>query len=115
MSKKTDRSDQRRTIAIALGIVLATGILGFIGYSQFIHDPTLTMVHYKFQNGTGKWLDSETMVTHQFKNGTIIEMKVIDLAPLVYPEDFLAKTIHLKDGTIDYHFKHFDAIGSKNP
>lgn len=115
MSKETDRPDQTRTIAIALGIVLATGILGFIGYSQFISDPTLTMVHYKFQNGTAKWLDSEMLITHQFKNGTIVEMRVIDLASIVYPEDFISKTIHLKDGTIDYHYKHFDSIGSKNP
>ena len=112
---RENKKSHNKNIGIILGIVLAVAVLSYIGYSQFIDDPTLTMVHYKFQNGTARWLDSEMLITHQFKNGTIVEMRVIDLASIVYPEDFVSKTIHLKDGTIDYHYKHFDSIGSKTP
>jgi len=112
---KEPKKNKSKKVAIALGLGMAIGVLLGIGYFEFVSDPTLVQVYFKFQNGTGKWLDSDTMVTHQLKNGTTVEMKVIDLAPLVYPEDFMAKTIHLKDGTIDYNFKHFDNIGSTNP
>ncbi len=116
MTKENSSKPRKaRYISILLGLVFGVSFIGYIAYAEFVSDPTLTQVYFKFENGTGKWLDSETMVTFKLQNGTTVTMKVIDLAPIAYPEDFMAKTIHLKDGTIDYYFKHFDAIGSKNP
>ena len=71
------------------------------------------MYYYTFDNGTRKWLDSDVIVYHDFKNGTVFGTYVGDMIQELRLNDSLQKVIHLKDGTTDYYFKHDDFLGSR--
>lgn len=82
-------------IGLSIAVVLGTSYVYFT-----IEIPTQTQVYIEYHNGTKKW---------------ILEEEVENQIDLIKPnyEDSMRKVINLNDGTIDYRFKHVDAIGAK--
>jgi hypothetical protein len=114
MTKDNNRkTNSNRNVAIAMGIILGTGIIGFVGFTEFASDPVIVMYYYHFENGTQKWLESDVIVYHDFKNGTIHGAYVGDMIQELKLDTSVQKVIHLKDGTTDYYYKHNDFIGSR--
>jgi len=96
-----------------LGIGIAIAFFAIIINTQFYSDPVRVMYYYTFDNGTSKWVESDVIVYHDFKNGTIYGTFVGDMIKDLKLDTSIQKVIHLKDGTIDYYYKHDDFIGSR--
>ncbi len=111
--KKQKKSKIKRKIAIIVSIGIAIAFFSIIINSEFYSDPVRIMYYYHFQNGTQKWLESDVIVYHDFKNGTIAGMFVGDMIQKLKLDNTVQKVIHLKDGTTDYYYKHNDFIGSR--
>ncbi len=112
-SRKNKKSNVKRKIALVISIVIAISFFSIISIQQFYADPVRIMYHYNFDNGTSKWVESDVIVYHDFKNGTIYGAFVGDMIQQLKLDTSIQKVIHLKDGTIDYYFKHSDFIGSR--
>ena len=98
-SDKKKKNNTKLIIGFSIFITLSIG-LG-IGYGIYVTEtPTLVEVHVEFYNGTKKWIHQEDME---------------ELKDQIKPnyEDFMTKVTDLRDGTVDYRFKHIDAIGAK--
>ena len=113
-------SDQRRKkgkikrkLAIVVSIGIAITFFSVIINSEFYSDPVTIMYYYNFDNGTSKWVESDVIVYHDFRNGTIYGAFVGDMIQDLKLDTTVQKVIHLKDGTIDYYYKHADFIGSR--
>ena len=111
--EKPRKSGIKRKIAIIVSIGIAITFFAIIINSEFFSDPVRIMYHYEFDNGTRKWVESDVIVYHDFKNGTIYGTFVGDMIQELKLDSSIQKVIHLKDGTIDYYFKHNDFLGSK--
>ncbi len=111
--KKEKKSEIKRKIAIVISIGIAITFFLVIINTEFNSDPVRIMYHYEFDNGTRKWVESDVIVYHDFGNGTIAGMFVGDMIQELNLDTSIQKVIHLKDGTIDYYYKHSDFIGSR--
>ncbi len=111
--RKDKKSNVKRKIAVVISIVIAISFFSVITIQEFYADPVRIMYYYNFDNGTSKWLESDVIVYHDFKNGTIAGGFVGDMIQQLNLDTTIQKVIHLKDGTIDYYYKHNDFIGSR--
>jgi len=107
------KRNQKRKIAIVISIGIAITFFSVIINSEFYSDPVRIMYYFTFDNGTSRWLDSDVVVYHDFRNGTIFGGYVGDVIQELRLDTTVQKVIHLKDGTIDYYYKHADFIGSR--
>lgn len=114
-NKKEKKPSVKRKIVIIASIFLALTFLSTVLIIEFYYDPVRIMYHYTFDNGTRKWVEADVIVYHDFKNGTVFGTYVGDMIQELKLESSIQKVIHLKDGTIDYYYKHNDFIGSKTP
>jgi len=112
MTQEKKRKTKKIAMTI-LGLGIAIAFFAIIINTQFYSDPVRVMYHYEFDNGTRKWLDSDVIVYHNFGNGTIHGAFVGDMIQELNLDTTIQKVIHLKDGTIDYYYKHDDFIGSR--
>jgi len=110
---RTNKSKTNRKIAVIISILIATAFFSIIIITEFYSDPVRVMYYYNFDNGTSKWVESDVIVYHDFRNGTIYGTFVGDMIQELKLDTSIQKVIHLKDGTIDYFYKHTDFIGSR--
>lgn len=107
------KKEVKKQIVTILGTIIAISLIGYIGWYEIIYDPIEVQIYFPFDNGTHKWINSEAMIPYDFKNGTIIEMSVLNATKHMNFEDYQQKVIHLKNGKTDHFYKHTDFIGSK--
>ncbi len=112
-NKKQKKSGIKRKIVVIVSIFIALTFLSTMLIIEFYYDPVRIMYYYNFDNGTGKWVEEDVIVYHDFNNGTIFGTYVGDMIQELKLDSSIQKVIHLKDGTIDYYYKHNDFIGSR--
>jgi hypothetical protein len=111
--QKKTKTEKKKQIGIVIGTIIAISAIVYIGWYEIIYDPIEVQIYFPFDNGSSRWVNMDTIIPYDFKNGTIIEISVLEATKLMDFEDFQQKIIHEKNGKVDHIYKHTDFIGSK--